>query len=159
MNCPLSPHNFLISSVAYGNAQYAAVGSLIDDTMGVPLSGALMTSRDGVHWVQRQVGTTNQLQKIAFSDGHFLAVGANGTIVRSASIFDISLAVNAGSLALSIAGPAGLGYTIQTSTDLVSWRDLISLTNGQPSTSILRLQTPSGVNHLFYRTVSLVGSD
>jgi len=75
---PLPTANNL-HAVTYGNGQFVAVGD----------TGTIMTSTDGVTWVQRQSGTSYPLYGIAYGNGQFVAVasaytGAPGTIVSSA---------------------------------------------------------------------------
>jgi len=59
--------------VAYHNGEFIAVGT----------EGAIVTSEDGVTWVQRPISTTNALFGIAYGDRRFVAVGDNGLILES----------------------------------------------------------------------------
>jgi len=52
-----------------------------------------------------------------------------------------------------LAGPIGLDYTIQTSTDLISWQDVTKITNTQSSKVILD-GLPAASGQLFYRAYS-----
>ena len=54
-----------LSAVAYGNGQFVAVG----------FGGTIVTSTDGVSWVQRESGTQNYLKGVAYGNGQFVAVG------------------------------------------------------------------------------------
>jgi hypothetical protein len=56
-------------------------------------------------------------------------------------------------LTLSLTGPAGLDYTIQSSTNLVSWQDLTNMTSVQLTTVIFDGQHVA-FDHEFYRAVS-----
>jgi hypothetical protein len=50
-------------------------------------------------------------------------------------------------------GPTGLAYTIQSSTDLISWQTVTNITSVQPTTVIL--PAPSAASdHRFYRAYS-----
>src|SRR5437870_3268080 len=65
-------------AIGYGNGQFVAVG----------YPGAILTSVDGVNWVQRQSVTTNALTGIAFANGQFVVVGKRRTILTSANGVD-----------------------------------------------------------------------
>jgi hypothetical protein len=91
---------------------------------------------------------------IAYGNGHFVAVGLGGTILQSGSIITLAITPNAatGHLTLSLSGPLGPSYTIQNSTDLISWQNLTNIIMGQ-STNII-LDSPPASDHLFYRAYS-----
>lgn len=61
--------------VAYGNSQFAAVGSL----------GLVVTSRDGVNWAAQSVYElgNNRLNAVAFGRDTFVSVGEKATILQS----------------------------------------------------------------------------
>jgi hypothetical protein len=124
---PLPTGNNL-SSVAYGNGLFAAVGD----------SGTIVTSADGLNWTLRQWGGDFNLCGIIFGNGRFVVVGelapsrrlgpGPGTILTSTngvSWFQQSPGTN-GTYPSSITfgngrfvavGPG----TIMTSTDGVAW--------------------------------------
>jgi hypothetical protein len=84
-----------------------------------------------------------------------VAVGDNGTILESGSIISLALAPSVGTsgLTLSLTGPTGLAYTIEESTDLVSWRSLTNIISTQPTEVISdSLQALGG--SAFYRAHS-----
>ncbi|MFC3801895.1 DUF4073 domain-containing protein [Cohnella sp. GCM10012308] len=63
-----------LTSVAYGNNRYAAVGT----------GGKIYTSADGINWISvATTNTTENLAGIRYVNGMFMAVGANGTLVVS----------------------------------------------------------------------------
>jgi hypothetical protein len=130
-----------LSSVAYGNGQFAAVG------------GGILTSSDGANWVLRQ--SEYGLTGIAYGDGHFVAVGPGGTILQSGSIITLTVAPKPSSnlLTLSLEGPTGQSYTIQSSTDLISWQNLTNITTTQ-TTSVILDALPAGSERSFYRAYS-----
>lgn len=115
---PLTPS---LTGVAFGKGLFAAVGSDAD-------SGVIMTSTNGVNWVQRSSGHANDFADVVFEDDRFIAVTDLGIMVTSidgvqwtsASTpnFDlvIDIAVGAGILVV-------LDYpnTIGTTTDGVNW--------------------------------------
>jgi len=133
-------------AVAYGNGQFVAVG---DD-------GIIWTSADAVKWVGRQsvMGFGSPLSGIAYGNGHFVAVGG-GTILKSGNIITLAITPNAdsGLLSLSMEGPTGLAYAIQSSTDLISWRNLTNITSVQPSIIVFDA-LPAASDRVFYRAYS-----
>ncbi len=49
-----------------GADQFVAVGG----------PGTILTSADGIDWVQRDLGTTNNLSAVGYANGRFVAVGS-----------------------------------------------------------------------------------
>jgi len=64
---------YFLEDVAYGNSTFVAVG----------WRGTILTSRDGVRWVERPSGIEDFLQDVAYGNGTFVAVGEWGTILTS----------------------------------------------------------------------------
>ena len=96
---------------------------------------------------------------MAYGNGHFVFAipegRTPGAIWESGSIITLALTPIVGTrlLSLSVQGPTELGYTIQTSTDLISWRDLSNIVDNQPTNLILdALPAPS--DRVFYRAYS-----
>jgi hypothetical protein len=109
------------------------------------------SSRDGVSWTERSLpGIQTPLRAIAYGNGHFVAVGSKGMFLQSGPIVSLALAEDLITElgALSLEGPRGVAYTIQSSTDLISWRNLTNVTAGQA----IRVMGDS--NRLFYRAFS-----
>src|SRR5439155_20188758 len=98
------------------------------------------TTVRGMSWVWRTRGLLGEssLNGIAFGNRRFVAVGEYRTILRSGSIITLAMPPSAdtGRITLSLEGPTGLEYTIHTSTDLMSWRNLTNITSIQPSSVI-----------------------
>ncbi len=66
-----------LNSIAFGNNQFVAVGE-------VRTTAVILTSPDGRTWTSRSSGVGDQLWSVATDGaGTFVAVGDNGTIVRS----------------------------------------------------------------------------
>jgi hypothetical protein len=130
-------------AIAYGAGYFVAVGE-----------AGILTSADGLNWVQRPTGS-HLLRGIAYGNGHFVGVGFTGIIVQSGSIINLEIRPNTatGLLSLSLEGPAGLDYAIQTSTDLVSWRDVTKISHAQSSKVILD-GLPVTSDRQFYRAIS-----
>jgi hypothetical protein len=117
---------------------------------------SIQTSADGVNWVQSDGGwMRNSFSGVAYGNGHFVAVGRYGTILQSGSIIKLSItrSANYGLLSFSLEGPTGLDYTIQSSADLVSWRDVTKIRNLQSSKVILD-GLPVTSDRQFYRAIS-----
>jgi hypothetical protein len=57
------------------------------------------------------------------------------------------------SLSLSLEGPSWLNYSIQTSNDLISWRDVPNITSAQFNKVILD-GLPATSDRIFYRAYS-----
>jgi hypothetical protein len=84
-----------------------------------------------------------------------VAVGWQGTILQSGNLITLTIAAKLGTdlLTLSLEGPIGMGYTIQSSTDLRSWRDVAKFTSTE-SSKIVFENLPAHSDHLFYRAFS-----
>jgi hypothetical protein len=133
-----------LNAVVHAAGQFVAAGSR-----------GILTSHDGVTWVQRESTTDNGFSGIAYGNSHFVAVGGYPTILESGSIITLAITPNAstGLLSLSLEGPTGVDYTVQTSTDLISWQTRTNITGVQPSTVMFDV-LPSAADHLFYRAYS-----
>jgi photosystem II stability/assembly factor-like uncharacterized protein len=64
-----------LRGIVFGNGTFVAVGN----------SGTVLTSPDGINWMQRASGTSRNLAAVAFgaSSLNFTAVGDYGTIIFS----------------------------------------------------------------------------
>ena len=76
-------------------------------------------------------------------------------ILQSGSMINVSITPNTDteSLTLSFEGPTGLDYTIQTSSDLISWRDVTKISN-PASTKIVLEGLRITSDRQFYRATS-----
>ena len=63
----------LFFGLTYGNGLFVAVGKY----------GTILTSRNGVKWIRRASGTSNDLNGVTYGNGIFVAVGRYGTILTS----------------------------------------------------------------------------
>jgi hypothetical protein len=71
------PTHDLISGIAYGNGLFVAVGSKVAPELNgagqpVIIGGAILTSTDGVTWVQSQ-SVSPRLSGVAYGNGQFMA--------------------------------------------------------------------------------------
>ena len=136
-----------VRRIAYGNGQFVAMGDF----------GTTLTSSDGVNWTQFRLSAWNQQYggALAYGNGHFVVVGSSGTLFASGAIITLAIAPNSntGLLSLSLEGPTGLTYSIQSSTDLVSWDEVTKITSTQSSQVTLN-GLPVGVGRTFYRAYS-----
>jgi hypothetical protein len=142
-----STANLGLHAVTYASGQFVVVGR----------SGGILTSPNGRTWVQRPSPTKDALTGIAYGNGHFVAVGPTPTILESGCIINLAMARNIDkgllALALSLEGPIGLNYTLQSSTNLISWRNLTNITATQPTNIIFDRLSPAA-EHVFYRAYS-----
>jgi hypothetical protein len=89
-----------------------------------------------------------------FADGHFVAVGErDNPAIRNIINLEIRPNIANGLLSLSLEGQSGLDYTIQTSSDLISCRDVTKITGAQSSKVILD-GLPATSDRQFYRANS-----
>jgi hypothetical protein len=133
-----------LSGITYANGNWVAVGP-----------GVIASSYDGAHWVQRRSSDTLELYGVAYGNGSFVAVGYPGTILQSGGLIVLSVkpSSTAGLLSLSLEGPTGLNYAIQASADLVTWRDVTTITGSPSGKIILEGLAPAG-DRVFYRAYS-----
>jgi hypothetical protein len=147
-----SGYDDFLGGVAYGNGQFVAVGGGYG-----PNDGIIVSSPDGVNWTIRQRGISlyAPYYGVTFGNNTFVVVGHNGAILQSAPLINLSLTrdANLGTLSLLLEGPTGLDYTIQSSTDLVSWQTVTNVIPAQSTTVILDA-LPATSERVFYRAYS-----
>ena len=149
-----------LGSIAYGNGTYVVTGGGSSSSSVYP--PVLLTSPDGITWTNRAsalAGFTStgdfDLARVAFGNGTFLAVGEGGTILQSGGIITLGITADAttGQPALTLVGPMGLPYTVQTSPDLAAWQDVTNFVAAVPTNTVFS-PLPAGTAHLFYRAYS-----
>jgi hypothetical protein len=110
------PTGETLNAVAYGHDLFVAVG------------GTIVTSPDGVSWVERSSGPAPWLYSIAFGNNQFAAVGDGDTILTSSD--GINWTNRSSGLENSLRSVAwgggqfvtvGLSGVIETSPDGVNW--------------------------------------
>jgi len=135
-----------LRKVAYGNGQFVAMGE----------NGIMLSSADGVNWTQPQQLTDWSLgpDGIAYGNGHFVVLSRTG-ILESGSIITLAAIRDAqtGLPRLSLEGPTGLNYAIQSSPDLITWQTVTNITSTQP-TSVFLDSVPAASGRMFYRACS-----
>jgi hypothetical protein len=114
---PSPPGNDL-KGVAYAQGKFIAVGD----------EGTLLTSSDGVKWMERETGTDYGLNAVAYGNGTFVVVGNLGTILtsttgkvwveRTSPTFDDPRGVAWGNKTFVAVGERG---TVLTSADGIKW--------------------------------------
>jgi hypothetical protein len=136
--------NGFINSIAYGNGLFVASTG---DSRG---EAPILSSTDGVNWKHHQVGANGGA--IAYGNGHFLWYRGDMTILQSGNIINLSItpSTDTGLLDLSLEGPTGLTYTIQSSTNLVSWQNLTNVIIAQPL-NVIFSALPAASENMFYR--------
>jgi len=107
---------------------------------------------------QQQLGRMTDPQidyAVGYGNGHFVAVGGNGTILESGNISTLAFTANpeSGLFSLSLEGSAGLAYTVQSSIDLISWQTVTNITSAQPTALVFEAR-PSATDHMFFRAYS-----
>jgi hypothetical protein len=128
--------------------------------------GWFLTSDDGLKWAERKMTTRQstpwpdvvlayQPASCAYGDGHFVAVGRYGTILESGSIINLEIAskANTHGFTLTFEGPIALDYTLQSSSDLINWHDVTTITSTQ-SSKITLDGLPAGASRQFYRVIA-----
>jgi hypothetical protein len=139
-----------LRGIIYGNREFVAVGG---PGWGDSYDrGMVANSSDGVHWNERQLPIEETLRGVTYGNGHFVAVGDFGAILESGSIVTLDFVRDPVSkrLKLSLTGPPQSAYSLQTSTDLLSWQTLTNFSSGQFSTVILD-NLPATGSRSFYR--------
>lgn len=71
--CPLPKDAGCLRAVTYGGGHFVSVG----------YSGTVLTSVDGLSWVQQPNGIESTLNDVAYGSGSFVAVGGEGAIISS----------------------------------------------------------------------------
>jgi hypothetical protein len=91
--------------------------------------------------------TDNGYEVLALSDAQLSFIGRESLPPRLTSA---SAAMSPGGFELSLTGEVGLSYTIEASSDLVTWTPVTTLT---PANGTLNFTDPNGTNlgHRFYR--------
>ena len=131
-------------AIAYGNGQFVAAGD------------SIVSSTDGVTWIEHTFDSQyGSLYGVAFGNGRFVAAGDSGAILESGTVVNLAITrnVGTGALSLSLAGPTGFDYAIQTSSDLISWRGVTTVSNAA-STKIILDVLPATSDRQFYRAIS-----
>jgi hypothetical protein len=125
----------------------------LDNLWGVGLSGTIYTSPDGITWKQRLTVRAN-LKFLTFAEGRFVTL-ANGAILQSAlvgprlHIFSAS----PNSIRLKILGEPDRSYSVEASTDLMSWTRLDMPTNLFGNVEFVDT-TATNLSHRFYRATA-----
>ncbi len=133
-----------LNGIGYGNGYFVAVGDY----------GTVLVSHDGMHWDQRDQAGMGSLNAVTYGNGHFVAAGS-GVILQSGYVISLTPALDPSttSLSLVLEGPTGLGYTIQSSTDLISWQTVTNISSVQSITVIPHALSGTS-DHAFYRARS-----
>jgi hypothetical protein len=114
-----------------------------------------LTSPDGINWKRRSSGTNRNLSGVVYGGNHFLAIGDYEAILESDNLVMLNAipGITNGELRISLTGPPGLACTIQSSADLISWRNLTNITTTQAGTAAFDAQARTS-SAQFYRAYS-----
>ncbi|MCP4153893.1 MAG: hypothetical protein GY757_39570 [bacterium] len=113
-----------LKAVAFNGASiFTAVGN----------DGTILTSADGINWIQRSSGTVSHLLGVKYVNSHFVALGFDGTIISSTDGITWENRSQSGitqhltSIAYGNSHYIAVGYgcAIYTSTDCRLWTSII----------------------------------
>jgi hypothetical protein len=153
---PGTPFGSVLNAIAYGNGNYVAVGGEQEyavENWFVPGPLMVLTSTDGITWIRRsQTNTQTSARAVAYGNGRFVLLAGSGVILQSDPIIRLSLTRNpgVGLITLSLEGPTGMNCTMQSSSDLISWQDLINITSVEATTTV-GIPFHSVSRQMFYR--------
>ena len=145
-------YGFYFCGIAFGQGQFTAVAQ-------IPWVGgtAIATSPDGVSWTMRfrSGAGDGDAFGVAYGNDTFVVVGDDGAILQSGLFITLTLTPNPDTrqLTLSLTGPTGLLYTIQSSSNLVNWQTVTNFTSIQATNLVLDAILPTG-GQMFYRELS-----
>jgi len=174
------PTSFTIPGIAFGNGTFVIVGaqglilSSIDGTnwiqrnagttatlsgiafgkgtfVATSYNGSIFTSNDGATWQQRNTGISIRLLSVIYGNNSFVLVGDNGLILQSDPISDLRIQIQNSQIELDVSCDAGNGCWLQSSTNLISWQNIIT-TNIQGSLSWFDTAMTNSTQR-FYRLV------
>ena len=136
--------------ITYGASTFVVVRSYIAKFT----NRGLLTSSDSVTWTNRAGLAGLEIDTIAFGNGTFVAAGPPG-IYRAevvAPVLTAQLVTGSNAIHLTISGEVGR-YRLQSSTNLLSWAEVLSFTNsGPPNEFVEPIDTSLAAR--FYRVVS-----
>jgi hypothetical protein len=136
-----------VRGLAFGNDQFVAVG----ERNG---AGVIWSSADGLTWTEDSSAAA-PLAAVAFGNGAFTAVGANGFVLQSSASTAARLSICKlpdGTIELGCRTEIGKQYSLQASADGRTWEDV---TNFRAATSQSTYRaTAAGTTMRLYRLVS-----
>jgi hypothetical protein len=139
------PNIYALVGITYGDHHFVTVGA----------RGAILSSTDGVTWIQRLTGMDSVgFTGVCHGRGTFVVVGAGGTILQSEFSGPPLLDINrsGSSMELSVTAELSGGYRLQTSGNLRDWTDLFTCIG--PTNVTMSLEGNSaGPAQSFYRAV------
>jgi len=114
---------YSLRGVTFAQGKYVMVGAKGGSQQ---LSQIILCSDDLVQWTSRQFPSTHSLSQVTYGNGVFMAIGADSSAFAKATI-----------LVSSNGSAAGLGLTVEISSDLQSWQTLRTLGNLSGQTNLL----------------------
>ena len=119
--------------------------------MAVGNEGTVLTSPDGVDWIDHYSTCVNTLRDVIYSGGVFTVVGNNEAILRSSLAAPrLRVAGRSDALRLEIQPVVGVLHVLEGSSDLQAWTVLSSFLGTEDEVSVVVPPWPVPV-HGFYR--------
>ncbi len=141
---PLSEN---LRNATWAHGQWIAVGN----------DGVVATSWDGLSWDERRLRTSENLHRVVVFDGRAIAIGNRGEIFQSDRFLtelDPPVLSPGAGVTVPFRGIRHQIYEVQTSTNLVEWRYVSSLTN-RAERGEFTDPSPRERNGGFYRLVEV----
>lgn len=119
------------TGLAFGHNQFVAV------TDSFYTGSRILTSCDGVAWIERQSSSAYDLYGVGYGSNSFVAVGETGAILQSGVLPPVRpvlgpvMLLPTGAAQVTLSGEVGQTYSIEASPDLTTWSQIgdITLTN------------------------------
>jgi hypothetical protein len=134
-----------LDEVLFANGQFVATG---DD-------GLIITSADGLAWVQRHSPTATNLRGVGFGEGAFIIVGNNQIILQSGLSGPPTISIvqrSSVNLELALRGQIGQSYQLQSSTDLRNWISIYNFAASTPTVDFVESNVTN--SKAYYRLIS-----
>jgi hypothetical protein len=146
----------ILNAVTWGGHTFVIVGYGYVN----PFDAHLWTSPDGANWTRRKSNIIDTLEAVAFGNGRFVAVGESGAIIRSGILGQPEQGPivqkprrNGDGMQFFFNSQPDRSYEVQSSTNLVDWTKVRTISAFGPTTSFSELT--HGGRKKFYRVQKL----
>ena len=116
------PDDLNLRAATWGHGLWIVVGN----------DGTIASSTNLVTWTRRASRTFENQHQVAFLDGQLVVIGNRGTILQSGNLvtaLEAPVFVPGTGFRLPFRGVLNHAYQMQTSTNLVDWTNLLTVTN------------------------------